>query len=474
MVTKFKFKWPEKTYLSKGAFFIVKKLRRAGFEAFLAGGAVRDAILKRPIEEIDIATSAKPEQVEKLFKKTFPTGKKHGTITVYPFFTSPLSRGRKRGYEVTTFRQEGPYRKHRWPTKVRFLKSAEEDAKRRDFTINALFYDPDKKVIIDYVNAIADIAHRRIRFIGESEDRIREDALRMLRAVRFATTLQFYLARETHKAIKKNSKLIQKISAERIKQEIDRIMNSKRPALGIGLLDIVGLLQYILPEVKNLQGVEQPKNQHAEGDVYTHTLLSLEKVDETYDLATRYALLFHDLGKPQTKEIVKGKITFYKHQNVGAEMTLGICRRLRFSLAEMDKIVWLSKNHLVPNDLAVMKLSTQRKWGLNPYFKDLLKLFLADAKASIPGNKRKKPNLKPYHLGLKILEDIRTKSTLKKPLLSGLDVMKILKIKEGPAVGKVLKILEEKKLAGEIRTRSEAKRFLQKIKNYLKNFTICT
>jgi poly(A) polymerase len=451
--TILKYKWPEKSSLSRGAFEIVRKLRARGHKAYLAGGAVRDVILKRPLQEIDIATSAKPAVVKRLFPKTIPTGEKHGTITV---------RLNKINYEVTTFRLEGPYEKYRRPTKVKFVDSAEIDAKRRDFTINALFYDPESKEVIDHVNGIADLSHQRIRFIGDPDARIKEDALRLLRAVRFATILDFGLEKETRKAIQKNARLITKISAERIKTELDKILMSRQPSVGFGLLDIVGLTECILPELKATQKVTQPKNEHSEGDVYAHTLLALEQFDETYDLPVRYAVMFHDLGKAQTRQVRDKRITFYDHPNVGAKLAENICKRLKFSSRDTAKISWLVKSHLVPMDFAKMKLSTRRRWGLNSYFSELLKVFLADAKASIPA--AGKPNKMPRaHLeGLKILEEIKARPILRKPLLSGYDVMKIFKIKSGPLVGKILRLVEEKKLASKIKNKKAAITFLQK------------
>src|SRR3989344_99641 len=186
VMAELKFTWPDKSDVSKGAFDIVKKLHRAGFTAFIAGGAVRDAVLKRPIREIDIATSATPADVKKMFAKTIPTGEKHGTITV---------RQNKINYEVTTFRSEGKYLDYRRPVKVKFIKKAEQDAQRRDFTINALFYDAVSGHVVDYVGGLDDLKKRKIRLVGESEDRIREDALRMMRAVRLSTTLDFDLDR---------------------------------------------------------------------------------------------------------------------------------------------------------------------------------------------------------------------------------------------------------------------------------------
>jgi putative nucleotidyltransferase with HDIG domain len=455
-----KYNWPDKSLLSTSAFGIIETLRRKGYEAFVAGGAVRDLLLKRPIREIDIATSAKPQDVEKIFPKTIPTGKKHGTVTV---------RQKGFNFEVTTFRVEGPYEKARRPTKVKFIRSAEEDAKRRDFTINAMFYDADKKLVLDYVRGIADLAHRRINLVGDPEKRIKEDALRMLRAVRFAATLRFDLSRETRRAIQVNAKLITKISGERVKQELDRIIVSDRASIGFGLLDVVGLLPHILPELDNLQGITQPKNQHSEGDVYAHSLLALENTDETYDEATRYAVLFHDLGKPLTKEVSAGKTTFYDHQAVGAEIAQKICSRLKFSSADTAKIAWLVKNHMVPHDFAQMKLSTRRKWGLNPYFSDLLRVYTADARAAIPASGRVNKNPQGLKEGLQILQEVKNTPALRKPLLSGKDVMKVLQIEPGPRVGKVLAFLEEKKLAGELATAAAALTFLKKNKKFLKN-----
>ena len=457
---RLKLKWPSRSVHTKGAFAVVEKLRQSGFAAFIAGGAVRDAVLRRPIKDIDIATSAIPTRVEKLFKKTIPTGKRHGTITV---------RMGNANYEVTTFRTEGNYEKYRRPSKVDFVHKAATDARRRDFTINALFYDPEASEVIDYVGGLADLRAKRIDMVGSDEKRVREDALRMLRAVRFAAVLGFDLSRETRKAILKNAKLIKKISAERIKQELDRILESPRASVGIGLLDVVGLLEIVLPELKNLKGVRQPKNQHAEGDAYAHTLLALEKFDSTYDLATRYAVLFHDLGKADTSKVRDGKITFYNHQKVGSKLAVKICRRLKFSTSDTQKIAWLVENHLVPNDFGAMRVGTRRKWGLSPHFGTLLKVYLADAKASLPSMGRQ--NFRPYSMGFRILKEISRKPMLKVPLVSGTDIMKVLKIKEGPLVGKVLKILEQKKLAGKIKSRSEAINFLEKNNKYLKKFS---
>src|SRR3989344_2442386 len=210
---KMKFTWPDKSLVSETAFAIVKKLRKAGYETYIAGGAVRDAFLKRKINDIDIATAATPVQVKMLFAKTIPTGEKHGTMTV---------RLGRMGFEITTFRSESAYADSRRPRAVKFIASSEKDAKRRDFTLNALFYDPNTSDIIDFVDGITDLEHGRIRAVGSAEIRFREDALRLMRAVRLATALNLDIERETRKAIQTNAKLITKISGERIKQELDK------------------------------------------------------------------------------------------------------------------------------------------------------------------------------------------------------------------------------------------------------------
>jgi len=450
--------WTDKSALTRGALDIVKKLRGANHQAFFAGGAVRDAILKRPIKEIDITTSATPDQVKQLFTKTIPTGEKHGTITV---------RSGGINYEVTTFRSEGEYLDKRRPSSVKFIESAEQDAKRRDFTVNALFYDPAAHQVIDFVGGLADLKKKILTMVGDPEERIKEDALRMLRAVRFAGTLRFEVSHPAIRAIRRHAKLIRKISAERVKQELDKIMLSKNPGLGLGLLDVVGLLEYILPEVKVMMGVTQPRNQHAEGDVYAHSMLAIEQVEPADDLSTRYAILFHDVGKPLTRQVHDEKITFYNHTEIGAEMAKKICRRLKFSKQETQKIEWLVKTHLVPNDFDKMRPATRLKWGLNAYFPDMLRVFRADAAASLRPSGKPEANPRGYREGLKILGELKSQPRLRKPILSGREVMRILKISEGPKVGSILKLLEEKKLSAAIKTKIDAKKFLAKNRKML-------
>jgi len=451
-----RFSWPDKSKHSKGAFDIVRKLRKVGHKAYIAGGAVRDALLKRKVEDIDIATSAAPAKVKKLFLKTIPTGEKHGTITV---------RLGKMNYEVTSFRTESAYESRRRPKAVSFVASPEKDAKRRDFTLNALFYDPEASHILDFVGGLADLRRGLIRTVGSPDARLREDALRLMRAARFATVLNLSIERETRSAVKKNAKLIRKISAERIKAELDKIISSDRAPAGIGLLDELGLLQFILPELKDCQRVTQQKDKHAEGDVYTHSILSLEN-SESQDLATRYATLFHDLGKVKTRAVKNGKITFYKHPQEGSEIVKRVCGRLRFSKNDAEKIIWLVKSHMVPDEFINMRPGTRRRWGLSPYFGDLLAVHKADAIASLGPNGAASHDTRPYEQGLKILKEIKSRPELGRPIISGNDVMKILKIKSGPSVGKILRHIEEKKLAGKFSSKKQALDYLQKNKKY--------
>lgn len=476
------FTWPDKSKLSQGAFDIVKKLREAGHEALIAGGAVRDALLKRPIKEIDIATAATPAQVKKLFARTIPTGEKHGTVMVVHPLLNPPHKGEgtnrasfppldgedkggvnRLSYEVTTFRSEGPYLDSRRPSKVKFVKDAEEDAKRRDFTVNALFYNSQKKEVIDYASGLPDLKKKIIRLAGDPAARIREDALRMLRAVRIATELKFDIDKETRRAIQKNAGLIKNISAERVKQELDRIILSDRAAIGLGVLDVMGLLEHISPELKNCQGVQQPKNQHSEGDVYAHSLLALEQVKEDYDLATRYGVLFHDLGKAETRVVRAGRATFYNHPQVGEEIVKNICKRLKFSREDSRKIEWLVRYHMVPFDFPGMKIGTRRKWAISPYFRDLLRVYLADVKASIParGGRARPRGLKQ---AIAVLRELDSKPELSKPLISGNDVMRILRLEPGPQVGKILREIDSLKLEGRLKTKEQALIYLRKQK----------
>ena len=437
---------------------VVKTLQNKDFETYLAGGCVRDILMDKEPKDYDIATAAEPDEVRKIFSHSHPVKKEFGTMLV-------IEKGHQ--FHVTTFRGEKEYEKGRWPTEIYFTESAKEDVLRRDFTINGLFYDPTKKKVIDFVDGQKDLKERLIRFIGEPEERVKEDYLRILRAVRFKNTLGFEYEPKTKQAIKENTQLIEKVSKERVKTELDLILEDKSRAQGFLDLSELGVLKYILPEIEKMKDVKQPPQFHSEGDVFKHTILCLEKLPEKAEKEIAWAILFHDLGKPQTFKIRKHKkygkrITFYGHVNLSAEMADKICRRLRFSKKEREKVVFLVQEHLRHKDIPKMKVARQRKWAQNPWFSDLLVVWKADSQASYLGGE--KIDLSLYEYAKKLYEDELARPKPPKPLINGYDVMETLKIPSSPLVGQILRKVEEAQLEEKIKTKKEALEFVKTLK----------
>ena len=319
----------------------VKKIgeifRENGFSLYLVGGAVRDFLLKSKIHDLDFATDAKTDDIKRMFRHTIDTGIKHGTVTIL---------FRKKGYEVTTFRIDGKYNDNRHPESVEFVSSLEEDLKRRDFTINALAASvPDGK-IIDLVGGKKDLKKKIIRAIGKAEERFSEDALRMMRACRFSSQLDFTIEEKTLEAIKNNSHSIIHVSAERIKEELWRLINGQNPIKGLEAMRVTGLMDEILPELSAAVGFEQG-GMHRE-TLYEHLLLALDSARKHgYPMEVKLASLFHDIGKVPTREKGDGReYTFYRHDTVSAEMTDKIFRRLKTSNEERERTVHLIRNHM--------------------------------------------------------------------------------------------------------------------------------
>ena len=472
--------WKAKTLQEKFALQIIKKLQEKGFKnTLIVGGYVRDMLLKRPPltppykggeysgGEIDIATPASPKQVTTLLKKhkliVIPTGLKHGTVTIHDTKAGNV--------EITTFRSEGKYADMRHPDSVKFIDDPGKDAARRDFTVNALFFDPVEKKIIDYISGLADLKQKKLKFIGSAKARIEEDALRLMRAVRFSAVLDLRLNPTDKKVIAKYAKHINKISVERVKQELDKIMISENAAEGIRLLLKLKLLKEILSAVEQLDKTPQSKNFHSEGNVFVHTLYAMSLLQSDAKLTTRYGLLFHDLGKAVTRKLVKkdGRphTTFYNHQNKGVEIAKGIFKRLRFSNKDAQDIEWYIKNHHVPYEIKKMRKGKQAAWALDPRFPELLKIFRADSLAAIPtdkGGRKLKPSLESYDYAVKLWKRVQKNQSFSQSLITGNDVMKILKIKPGPKVGKVLGILREAQLSGKIKTKAEAIDYTKKLR----------
>lgn len=347
---------------------ILRTLRDGGYQALLAGGCVRDALLGRPTKDIDIATAARPDQVEALFPgRTLPVGKAFGVILVKG------ATDRKNVFEIATFRADGDYRDGRHPDEIRFA-DAEADAQRRDFTINGLFFDPQEERLLDFVGGIADLAAGIVRAIGDPSRRFAEDKLRMLRAVRFAGTLGFALDEATATAIRDNAGRLRCVSAERIGQEFSRMLaESRTPSVTLERLHDLELLPLFLPEVENLRGVRQPPRFHPEGDVWTHTCMMLDRIPAPRDLDLAYAILLHDIGKPRTTFVTEEadgseKIQSPCHADVGADMVPGILTRLKQPSQRIDRVEAIVRRHMTFINVTKMRRSTLRRFMGAPTF----------------------------------------------------------------------------------------------------------
>lgn len=459
--------WKPKTTSEKLALRLVKILHSAGFkQTFVVGGYVRDSLLGRSeTGAIDLATEATPVQVSRLLQKkkfkVIPTGIAHGTVTAHKGSDD---------IEITTFRKEGRYLDFRRPAKVNFIKDPKIDSSRRDFTVNAFYFDPREKQILDFQGGFADLASKTLRFIGKPEKRISEDALRLIRAVRFVAVLDFKVPKADATVVKKYAKLILKIAPERIKQELDKIVLSSGRVEGLRLLHRLRLLRQIMPEVERMIKTPQSKNYHSEGNVFVHTMLALSLLEEGSDLKTCYGLLFHDIGKTVTAHRTtrdgRPHVKFYGHQPEGVKITEKVLKRLRFSNDEIQDITWYVKNHHVPFEIKKMRTSKQMAWCLDFRFENLLKIFRADTLASIPtdsSGRQLKPSLDTYEYARKLLKKACSQKVLRQRLISGHDVMKIFGIPEGPKVGEVLRKSKDLQLGGKIKTRQEA---LKRLKSW--------
>src|SRR5947207_8048426 len=352
---------------------VAARLRERGHIAYFAGGCVRDIIRGETPKDFDIVTDARPEAVQKIFPRTYAVGAHFGVIIV-------LENGFQ--FEVATFRSDDAYIDGRHPSAVRFS-SPEEDAKRRDFTINGMFYDPVAEEVIDFVGGRADIAARMVRAIGEPAQRFAEDRLRMLRAVRFATVLDYQIDAKTWDALVASAVSINEISAERIRDELVRIFLSPNRVRGWDLLDSSGLMRAILPEVEAMKGVLQPEQFHPEGDVFQHTRLMLDYLPQNVSVPLVFAVLFHDVAKPRTATVDEtGRIRCSGHDRLGPEMTEEIMRRLRFSGAEIEDTVEMVRQHMVFKDVPKMRVAKLKRFMARPPFGAELALRRVDCQGS--------------------------------------------------------------------------------------------
>jgi poly(A) polymerase/tRNA nucleotidyltransferase (CCA-adding enzyme) len=413
---------------------ILSSLQKAGFEAYIVGGCVRDFLLEATPKDWDITTNAKPEEIQKIFQDSFYTNE---------FLTVTVRTGSKKPelaeVEVTTFRFEAKYSDKRHPDQVRYAKKLEDDLARRDFTINAIAMDDSKK-IVDLFDGQRDLKNKVIRTVGNPEERFSEDALRMLRAVRFATTLGFQIEKKTAEAIKKNSIWLEAISKERIRDEFIKIIEADKAAQGIELLRELDLLKYIVPELLDNYGVSQ--NKHHIYDCYQHALKSLEyAAKKKFNLYVRLAALFHDIAKPKVKSGQGEDATFYNHEIVGAKITFQILNRLKFSKKDIEKITKLVRYHLFYYNVGENTEASIRRLVKNvgqDSMEELLQVRYADRIGSGV------PKAEPYKLRhLKYLIDKVSQDPISAKMLkvNGKDIMDLLKIEPGPKVGQILDVL---------------------------------
>ena len=413
---------------------IVGELEKAGYEAYIVGGCVRDFLLGCEARDWDVTTNAKPEEIQKVFPKSFYENN---------FLTVTVRTGSKKPelaeVEITTYRFEAKYSDKRHPDNVRYAKTLEEDLARRDFTINAIAMD-SKKNIIDLFDGQKDLKEKIIRTVRNPEERFSEDALRMLRAVRFATTLGFKIEEKTAEAIKKNCIWLEAVSQERIRDEFVKIIASERASEGIELLRELGLLKYIVPELLDNYGVSQ--NKHHIYDCYQHAVKSLEyAAKKKFNMEVCLASLLHDIGKPKVKSGQGESATFYNHEIVGARITFQILNRLKFSNKEIEKITKLVRYHLFYYNVDEVKEASVRRLMKNmgaENMEELLQVRQADRIGSGV------PKAEPYKLRhLKYLIDKVSQDPISAKMLkiNGNDLMKTLNIKPGPRIGQILDVL---------------------------------
>src|SRR5436189_1705838 len=431
--------------MEEGACKVAAGLCEDSYIAYFAGGCVRDMVRGLAPKDYDIATDARPEVVQELFQRTYAVGAHFGVIIV-------LENNFQ--FEVATFRSDEAYIDGRHPTAVHFS-SPQEDARRRDFTINGMFYDPVAEQVIDLVGGQADIAAKLVRAIGEPAKRFAEDRLRMLRAVRFATVLDYQIDKQTWEALVANAASINQISAERIRDELMRIFLSPNRVRGWDLLDSSGLMPVILPELEAMKGVLQPEQFHPEGDVFVHTRLMLQLLPEKVSVPLLFAVLFHDVAKPVTATVDNtGRIRFNDHDRIGAQMTEAIMRRLRFSGAEIEATVEMVKQHMVFKDVPKMRLAKLKRFMARPTFDDELELHRVDCESS-------HRMLDNYEFLLRKREEFANEPIIPPPLLRGDDLI-ALGLKPGPKFGEILEAVETRQLEGTLRTREEALEWVQR------------
>jgi poly(A) polymerase len=448
----------------QAALHIVRSLRGRGFDAYFAGGCVRDLLLGIAPKDYDVATSATPEKVLMGFARTFSVGMHFGVVIVC---TANKDEGCEVQTEVATFRSDGDYSDGRRPDEVSYADTPQEDVQRRDFTINGMLLNPIDLTeenmasrVLDFVGGQQDLQAGIIRAIGDPERRFREDKLRMLRAVRFAARFGFAIEAETMQAMQRQASTISQVSNERVRDELTKMLTEGHARRAFELLDESGLLREVLPEIAAMKGVEQPPEWHPEGDVWIHTLMLLEKLEADAKPTLAWSALLHDVGKPPTFRAPdpadpKPRIRFNGHADVGATMARAILNRLRFSTNDTDQIVSLVANHMRFGDVKNMKQSTLKRFFRLTDFPEHLALHKLDVTSS--HNLLAMYDYAREHYEAAPVEE--WKPTL---LLTGRDLIDA-GLKPGPRFKALLSEIEDAQLEGSIRTRDEAINLLREL-----------
>lgn len=427
---------------------IVRELRARGFSAYLAGGCVRDLVLDREPADYDVATSATPAEVMRIFPKTYAVGAQFGVVLVPALRDGPAGERANYATEVATFRSDGAYSDGRHPDQVQFSSSAQLDVQRRDFTINGLLLDPLNREVLDYVGGRQDLERGVVRAIGEPHHRFREDKLRMLRAVRFAARFGYQIDAQTFAAVQELAAQIHQVSHERIREEVLKMLTEGRARRAFELLDETGLLEQVLPEIKKMQGVAQPPEFHPEGDVWVHTLLLLEKLPAGCSKTLALGVLLHDVGKPPTFRVAPDRIRFDQHAEVGTRMAEEICRRFHLSNDETAQICALVANHMRFADVMRMKESTLKRFFRLPEFSEHLELHRLDCLSS-------HRDLTLYDFAKEKFERMPMEQIRPAPLITGHDLI-ALGYQPGPQFKDWLVAVEDAQLEGTITTKEEA------------------
>jgi poly(A) polymerase len=427
---------------------IVETLRGHGHTAYLAGGCVRDLLLDREPTDYDVATSATPQEVMRLFPLTYAVGAQFGVVLVPIRREGPQGERENYSIEVATFRSDGAYSDGRHPDQVQFSGEARLDVQRRDFTINGLLLDPASYEVLDFVGGQADLKRGIIRTIGDPHQRFAEDKLRLLRAVRFAARFGYTIEEKTFAAIRELAPQIHQVSRERIRDEILKMLTEGHARRAFELLDQTSLLGQVLPEIKRMQGVEQPPQFHPEGDVWVHTLMLLEGLPPNASPTLALGALLHDVGKPPTFRRAADRIRFDQHDEIGAAMAAEICRRLRLSNDETDQVCALVANHMRFANITRMKESTLKRFFRLPRFEEHLELHRLDCMGSHRG-------LDLYDFAREKLRSLPAEQIRPAPLITGDDLI-AAGYHPGPLFKEVLSAVEDAQLDGSIHTRDEA------------------